>query len=245
MIKSSASATRSGPCAVHQWIFSSLGKKTVVAVTGILLVLFVIGHLIGNMTVFLGPDALNTYAEKLHSLGPILWVVRIGLLAVVGLHIYFTMLLWKENQKARPKKYIASNPIGTTVFARTMRLSGLIVLAFVVFHLAHFTARVVDTSYQSMTTTLAGHPVHNVYGMVVKGFSSAPMVAIYVVGLFLLTFHLSHGLSSLFQTIGITNTRIRKNYELAGRVVAWLLFLGYVSIPIAILVFGLGKGAAQ
>ena len=81
--------------------------------------------------------------------------------------------------------------------------------------------------------------------MVVKGFSSAPIVAIYVVGLFLLTFHLSHGLSSLFQTIGITNTRIRKNYELAGRAIAWLLFLGYVSIPIAILVFGLGKGAAQ
>ena len=245
MIKSSASSTRSGPCPAHLWIFSSIGKKTIVAVTGILLVLFVIGHLIGNLTVFVGPDALNAYAEKLHSLGPILWVVRVGLLAVVGLHIYFTMLLWKENQKARPKKYIASNPLGTTVFARTMRLSGIIVLAFVVFHLAHFTARVVDPSFQTMTTTLDGRQVHNVYGMVVKGFSNVPVVAIYVVGLFLLTFHLSHGLSSLFQTMGITNTRIRKNYELAGRTLAWLLFLGYVSIPIAILALGLGKGAAQ
>jgi succinate dehydrogenase / fumarate reductase cytochrome b subunit len=245
MIKSSASSTRSGPCPAHLWIFSSIGKKTIVSATGILLVLFVIGHLIGNLTVFLGPDALNAYAEKLHSLGPILWVVRIGLLAVVGLHIFFTMLLWKENQKARPKKYIASNPVGTTVFARTMRLSGIIVLAFVVFHLAHFTARVVDPSFQSMTTTLDGRQVHNVYGMVVKGFSNVPVVAIYVVGLFLLTFHLSHGLSSLFQTMGITNTRIRKNYELAGRTLAWLLFLGYVSIPIAILALGLGKGAAQ
>jgi succinate dehydrogenase / fumarate reductase cytochrome b subunit len=141
------------------------------------------------------------------------------------------MLLWKENHKARPKKYIASNPIGTTVFARTMRLSGIIVLAFVVFHLAHFTARVVDPSFQTMTTTLDGRQVHNVYGMVVKGFSNVPVVAIYVVG--------------LFQTMGITNTRIRKNYELAGRTLAWLLFLGYVSIPIAILAFGLGKGAAQ
>jgi succinate dehydrogenase / fumarate reductase cytochrome b subunit len=245
MIKSSASSSRSGPCPAHLWIFSSIGKKTIVAVTGILLVLFVIGHLIGNLTVFLGPDALNAYAEKLHSLGPILWVVRLGLLAVVGLHIYFTMLLWKENQKARPKKYIASNPIGTTVFARTMRLSGIIVLAFVVFHLAHFTARVVDPSFQTMTTTLDGRQIHNVYGMVVKGFSNVPVVAIYFVGLFLLTFHLSHGLSSLFQTVGITNIRIRKNYELVGRSLAWLLFLGYVSIPIAILAFGLGKGAAQ
>lgn len=227
------------------WIFSSIGKKTIVAVTGFLLVLFVIGHLVGNLAVFLGPDALNAYAEKLHSLGPILWAVRFGLLAVVGLHIYFTMLLWKENQKARPNKYIASNTIGTTVFARTMRLSGLIVLAFVVFHLAHFTARVVDPSFQTMTTSLDGRQVHDVYGMVVKGFSNIPIVAFYVAGLFLLTFHLSHGLSSLFQTIGITNTRIRKNYEIAGRVIAWLLFIGYISIPLAIFIFGLGKGAAQ
>ncbi len=245
MIKSSASLTRSGPCPAHLWIFSSLGKKTIVAVTGILLVLFVIGHLLGNLTVFIGPEALNAYAEKLHSLGPILWVVRLGLLAVVGLHIFFTMLLWKENQKARPKKYIASNPIGTNVFARTMRLSGLIVLAFVVFHLAHFTARVVDPSYATMTTTLDGRQVHDVYSMVVKGFSSAPIVLIYVVGLFLLTSHLSHGLSSLFQTLGITNLRIRKNYELAGRLIAWLLFVGYASIPLSILLSGLAKGAAQ
>lgn len=245
MIKSSSSATRSGQHPVYLWIFSSIGKKSIVAVTGILLVLFIIGHLIGNLTVFLGPDALNSYAEKLHSLGPILWVVRLGLLGVVGLHIYFTMLLWKENQKARPKKYIASNPIGTTVFARTMRLSGLVVVAFVVFHLAHFTVRVVDSSYQSMTTTLDGTQVHNVYAMVVKGFSNVPVVAIYVVGLFLLTFHLSHGLGSVFQTVGITNTRIRKNYEFGGRTLAWLLFFGFVSIPIAILVFGLGKGTAQ
>ncbi len=245
MIKSSASLTRSGPHPAHLWIFSSLGKKTIVAVTGILLVLFVLGHLLGNLTVFIGPEALNAYAEKLHSLGPILWVIRLGLLAVVGLHIFFTMLLWKENQKARPKKYIASNPIGTTIFARTMRLSGLIVLAFVVFHLAHFTVRVVDPSYVTMTTTLDGRQVHDVYSMLVKGFSSVPIVIIYVVGLFLLTSHLSHGLSSLFQTLGITNLRIRKNYELAGRLVAWLLFAGYTSIPLSILLSGLAKGAAQ
>jgi succinate dehydrogenase / fumarate reductase cytochrome b subunit len=198
MIKTSASSTRSGPCPVHLWIFSSIGKKTVVAVTGILLVLFVVGHLLGNLTIYLGPDAINAYAAKLQSLGPILWVIRLTLLSIVGLHIYFTMLLWKENQKARPKKYIAANPVGTTVFARTMRLSGLIVLAFVIFHLAHFTARVVDPSYKTMTTMLAGHEVHDVYAMVVKGFSNALVAAIYVIGLFLLTFHLSHGLRQPF-----------------------------------------------
>ena len=245
MITSSTSSVRSGPCPAQLWIFSSIGKKTIVALTGIALVLFVIGHLIGNFTIYLGPDALNLYAEKLHSLGPILWVIRLGLLATVVLHIYFTMLLWKENQAARPKKYIAADPIKTTIFARTMRLSGLIVLAFVIFHLAHFTIRIVDPSFQHMETQLDGRQVHDVYAMVVKGFSSAPVVFGYIVGLFLLTFHLSHGIASLFQTLGITNSRIRRSYELAARVVAWALFAGYVYIPIPVFVFGLGKGVAQ
>jgi succinate dehydrogenase / fumarate reductase cytochrome b subunit len=245
MITSSASSARSGPCAAQLWIFSSIGKKTIVAATGILLVLFVIGHLLGNLTIFLGPDVLNAYAKKLQDLGALLWVIRFGLIGVLVAHIYFTMLLWKENQKARPKKYIAADPIKTTVFARTMRLSGLIVLAFVVFHLAHFTARVVDPSYKSMVTQLGGHEVHDVYAMVVKGFSNGPVVAVYVIGLFLLTFHLSHGLASLFQTLGITNRRIRGAYETVGRGIAWLLFLGYISIPLAVYIFNLGKGIAR
>jgi succinate dehydrogenase / fumarate reductase cytochrome b subunit len=245
MITSSASSARSGPCAAQLWIFSSIGKKTIVAATGILLVLFVIGHLLGNLTIFLGPDVLNAYAKKLQDLGALLWVIRFGLIGVLVAHIYFTMLLWKENQKARPKKYIAADPIKTTVFARTMRLSGLIVLAFVVFHLAHFTARVVDPSFKNMVADLGGHEVHDVYAMVVKGFSNGPVVAVYVIGLFLLTFHLSHGLASLFQTLGITNRRIRGAYEMAGRGIAWLLFLGYISIPLAIYIFNLGKGIAR
>jgi len=160
-------------------------------------------------------------------------------------HIYFTMKLWQENKAARSQKYIASNPVGTTVFARTMRLSGLIVLAFVIFHLAHFTVRVVDPSFANMHTMLDGHEVHDVYKMVVTGFSNGPVVFIYIVGLFLLTFHLSHGISSLFQTLGVTNRRIRQNYETAGRVLAWALYVGYISIPVSIYFFGLGKGVLQ
>jgi succinate dehydrogenase / fumarate reductase, cytochrome b subunit len=245
MITSPSASARTGPCLGWLWLFTSIGKKTVVAVTGIALVAFVIGHLLGNFTVFLGPDVLNAYGAKLQSLGPILWIIRAALLAILVAHIYFTMLLWKENHAARPQKYIASNPIGTTVFARTMRLSGIIVLAFIVFHLAHFTVRIVDPSYSKMYTLLDGQPVHDVYKMVVAGFSSGPVVLIYVVGLFLLTFHLSHGIGSLFQTLGITNRRIRHTYELAGRTLAWALYIGYISIPISIYFFGLGKGALQ
>ncbi len=232
---SAPSTKRSGPNPIVLWLFSSIGKKTVVALSGIVLVGFVTGHLLGNFTIYLGKDWLNAYAEHLQSLGPLLWVIRLFLLAVVGSHIFFTMLLWKENQAARPKKYIASDPIQTTVFARTMRLSGLIVLAFIVFHLAHFTAGIVDPSFKTMTTTLDGHTVHDVYGMVVVGFKNVPVSIFYIIALFLLMMHLSHGIGSLFQTLGVTNRATRPLIEKVTVAFAWLLFLGYISIPISVL----------
>jgi len=242
---SAPSQSRSGPHPIFLWLLSSIGKKTVVALTAIVLVLFVTGHLLGNFTLYLGPDWLNWYAEHLQSLGPGLWAIRLFMLGTVGAHILFTMLLWKENQAARPKKYIASDPVGTTVFARTMRLSGLIVLAFIVFHLAHFTAQVVDPSFKHMEALLDGREVHDVYRMVVVGFSNVPVSIFYIVGLTLLTMHLSHGIGSLFQTLGITNRRMRPPLEFVTRAYAWLLYLGYISIPISILVFGLGKGLVK
>lgn len=232
---SAPSKTRRGPHPILLWLLSSIGKKTIVALTGICLVLFVTGHLLGNFTIYLGPDWLNAYALHLQSLGPILWVIRIGLLAVVGAHILFTMLIWKENQAARPKKYIASDPIQTTVFARTMRLSGLCVLAFIVFHLAHFTLQIVDPSFKHLETMLDGHEVHDVFRMVVLGFSNVPVSLLYIGGLFLLTLHLSHGIGSLFQTLGFTNRTTRPLIELATKAYAWLLFLGYISIPVSVL----------
>ncbi len=242
----SASTTkRSGPHPIIRWLFSSIGKKTIVALTGIALAAFVTGHLLGNFTIFLGPDWINAYAKHLADLGPMLWVIRIALLGILVAHIFFIALLWKENQAARPKKYLASDPIQTTVFARTMRLSGIVVLAFIVFHLAHFTVRIIDPSYQHMDTMLDGHEVHDVFKMVVVGFSNPWIVAVYLIGLFLLTLHLSHGLGSLFQTLGITNRRLRPLLEFVTKAYAWLLFLGYASIPISILVFGLGKGISK
>lgn len=227
------------------WVFSSIGKKLVVALTGIALVLFAVGHMLGNFTIYFGPEAINLYALKLHSLGPILWVIRLGLLAIVGLHIYFTMLLWVENRRARPQKYAVFAPMTTTLFARTMRLSGLFILAFVVFHLAHFTAQVVDPSFATMETELDGKVVHDVYKMVVVGFSNPVVVAFYVAALFFLALHLSHGLASLFQTLGFTNKHLRPLFEIGARLIAWGLFLGYSSIPISIAVFGLGKEALK
>ena len=223
------------------WLFSSIGKKTVVAVTGIALVLFVIGHLLGNLTFFFGPEAINSYAMHLRDLGPLLWVARIGLLGAVGLHIYFTMLLWKENQAARPQKYAVKAPMKTTVFARTMRLTGLIVLAFVVFHLAHFTLWLIDPNYSTYHAMVDGHEVHDVYRMVVTGFSNPVVSLFYIFSLALLASHLSHGIGSLFQTLGITSSRMRVVYETSGKILAWALFLGYAAIPASVLL-GIGKG---
>lgn len=227
------------------WLFSSIGKKTVVALTGIALVLFAIGHMLGNFTIYFGPDVINAYALKLHNLGLFLWVIRFGLLAVAVLHIYFTMLLWVENRKARPQKYAVDARMGTTVFARTMRLSGLFLFAFVVFHIAHFTARLVDPAFAGMKTTLHGETVHDVYRMVVVGFSNPLVVVFYVAAMFFLALHLSHGIASLFQTLGFTNKRLRPLFEVGGRLLAWGLFIGYSSIPVSIGIFGLGKNVLQ
>lgn len=228
-----------------KWLFSSIGKKTVVSLTGICLVLFAVGHLGGNLTIYFGRDLINAYAMHLRDLGPLLWVIRLCLLAIVGGHIYFTMLLWWENAKARPEKYAVKAAMKTTVFARTMRMSGLIIIAFVVFHLAHFTLLIVDPSYANLHTELHGVQVHDVYAMVVKGFSNPIFAGIYVFSLALLAMHLSHGIASLFQTLGITNKRLRPLFEIGGRAIAWLLFIGYSSIPVSILVFGLGKDALK
>lgn len=226
------------------WLFSSIGKKTVVAVTGIALVLFVIGHLLGNLTFFFGPEAINSYAMHLRDLGPLLWVARFGLLGAVALHIYFTMLLWKENQAARPQKYAISAPMKTTVFARTMRLTGLIVLAFIVFHLAHFTLWWIDPEYSKYHAVVDGHEVHDVYRMIVVGFSNPIVSLFYIFSLGLLASHLSHGIGSLFQTLGITSKRMRVIYEFTGKALAWALFVGYAAIPTAVLL-GVGKGVLQ
>jgi succinate dehydrogenase / fumarate reductase, cytochrome b subunit len=234
----STATRRKSPIA--NWLFSSIGKKTIVGATGIMLVLFVIGHLLGNLTFFFGPAAMNSYAVHLRDLGPLLWLARIGILAAVAAHIWFTMLLWKENQAARPSKYLHRSRVQSTVFARTMRLTGLVVMAFVVFHLAHFTWLIVDPGYKSFETVVEGHPAHDVYRMVVSGFSVPVVSGFYVLSLALLASHLSHGIASLFQTLGLSNQRLRPRFEFAGRALAWLLFVGFSSIPIAVLA-GVGR----
>ena len=221
---------------------SSIGRKIVVAVTGVILILFVIGHLLGNLQIFLGPEWINSYSQHLRDLGPLLWLVRGILLVTVILHIYFTILLAIENRRARPDHYRGQEHVKATWASRHMALTGLVVLAFIIFHLLHFTGH----NFNARFPLLKVDPLnrYDVYSMMVYGFQNVYVSAFYVVGLFLLTLHLTHGSSSFFQSLGLNNKRLTPRLALWGRILAWALFVGYTSIPVAVLL-GFIKPAQQ
>ena len=207
---------------------STNGKKAVMAVTGAILFLFVIGHLLGNLQVFDGPDRLNAYGRFLKNLGELLWIVRIVLLAAVGLHIVATVQLALRNQKARPVGYKVKKWVNSNYADRTMYWSGPIVLAFVIFHLLQFTAGYIHPESQF----IEGDVYHNV----VAGFQVWWVSAGYIFSMILLGFHLRHGLWSMFQSVGINHPRHTPALQQAALWIAILITAGYISIPIAVLV---------
>ncbi|MFI0347923.1 MAG: succinate dehydrogenase cytochrome b subunit [Chthoniobacterales bacterium] len=213
------------------FLSSSIGRKYTVAITGLLLLGFIIFHLLGNLSIFLGPEMINSYSQHLRDLGPLLWVARISLLVIVTLHIYFTMLLWRENKQAHPEKYAVKQHLETTVYARSMRLSGLVILSFVLFHLAQFTWKWLNPEYQTWLD-VEGH--HDVYRMLMAAFSNPWVVGFYFLSVGFLAMHLSHGIGSLFQTLGLSTEKLRKRFQRAGLIVAWVFFLGYASIPVSL-----------
>ena len=212
---------------------SSIGKKMIVALTGVILMLFVIGHLLGNLQIFLGPRWVNDYAQHLRDLGPLLWAVRIILLVAVFLHIYFTVSLALDNRRARPHGYKKRDYIKASYASRHMVVSGLVVLAFIVFHLLHFTARRFNAHFSMLKNDPLNH--YDVYSMMVYGFQNAYVSAFYIIGLFLLTLHLTHGASSFFQSLGLNDKKLTPQLALGARIFAWLLFIGYTAIPVAVL----------
>jgi succinate dehydrogenase / fumarate reductase cytochrome b subunit len=214
----------------------------IVAVTGIILILFVIGHLLGNLQIFIGPDWINSYSKHLHDLGPLLWAIRLFLLAAVLIHIYVTIQLAIENRRARPEPYVERQYVKATFASRHMLMSGLIVLAFIAYHLAHFTVRVTDPRFALLKPDTQGR--YDVYSMMVYGFQNYFVSGFYALGLFLLALHLSHGSSSFFQSLGFNDKKLTPRLALGGRIFAWATFIGYMSIPAAILL-GFIKAAQQ
>jgi succinate dehydrogenase / fumarate reductase cytochrome b subunit len=216
---------------------SSIGKKLVVAVTGIVLVLFLAGHLIGNLVVFLGPEPFNEYAYFLHHMlhGAGIWLFRITMLAVVIAHIVATIALTRQNRAAR-QAYENKATIQATKSSLTMIYSGLTILAFVVYHMLHFTARI-GNQYNTLArykTTLDGKEAHNAYQMVIDGFNWWPATLFYVIAMTMLFPHIMHGVGSMFQTLGWRSKRSAGLIKQVAIGYSLFIWLGFISIPLAI-----------
>ena len=206
---------------------SSIGRKVVMAVTGAILFGFVLGHMIGNLTVYLGPEALNGYAvflrEFLHGAG--LWVARAVLLIASILHIWSATSLTLTSRKARPVAYAEQKWRESTYASRTMRWSGVLILAFVVYHLMHFTFGNVHPSF------IEGDVYHNF----IAGFRIVPVSIAYIVAMILLGLHLRHGVWSMFQTLGVSHPRYISMAKTGAWIFAAIIVLGNISFPLAVL----------
>jgi succinate dehydrogenase / fumarate reductase, cytochrome b subunit len=206
---------------------STIGKKIVMAVTGAIMFGFVIVHMLGNLQVFEGPEKLNAYGAFLHSIGELLWPARIVLLIAITLHIIATVQLALRNKQARPIGYSRKQAIASSYASRTMYWSGPIVLAFIIFHLLHLTAGYIHPG--------AAYIEGDVYHNVVAGFQVWWVSVWYVFAICLLGQHLRHGLWSMFQSVGIHQPQHTAVLKKAAMVIAMLIVLGYVSIPISVL----------
>lgn len=204
---------------------TSIGKKVVMALTGLILFGFVIGHMLGNLQMFIGANQMNAYAATLKATPALLWGVRVLLLVAVILHIVAAIQLTRMNQRSRPEGYHYKDVIQADYAARTMRWSGVIIAVFVVYHLLHFTTGTVHYRFD----------VHDVYSNVVIGFRSWPVSLFYIVAMVALAFHLWHGVWSLFQTLGLINPKSDKIIHRLAAVATLAIAIGFISIPMAVL----------
>lgn len=217
---------------VLRWLRSSLGSKVVMAITGILLFGFLVGHMAGNLLVFRGQEAMNAYAYFLKSSPILLWSARLGLLVVFGLHVATAFRLTRQNRAARPERYAYEQTVQASFASRTMIMSGLVVLAFAVYHLLHFTVGVVQPAAYSLADRQGRH---DVFTMVVLGFRHPLIATSYVVAVALLGLHLSHGLQSLFQSLGLRHPRYTPFITLGAPILSALLTVGFLAVPLSIL----------
>jgi succinate dehydrogenase / fumarate reductase cytochrome b subunit len=216
---------------------SVVTAKLVMAATGIGLLGFVVGHLLGNLQIFLGQEALNSYAKFLKGMPLLLWTARLGLLAVFTVHVALAFYLKRLNRRARPQRYVIEDPVETSLASRTMLTSGLVILAFLIYHLLHFTLGVTDPQTHGLVDS-AGR--HDVYSMVVLSFRNVYVSTAYIAAMLMLGLHLSHATSSMLQTLGVVSQRTRRGMSRLGVVVAVVLALGNISIPLSILFGWLG-----
>ncbi len=223
---------------------STVALKLVMAGSGLALAAFVLQHMVGNLQVFQGRETYNAYAEFMQGLGGIKWAARAGLLGVIGLHIVSSIALTRRNKMARPESYSALKNRKTGLPALLMLEAGIVVLLFVVYHLAHFTLGVVhaDAGFD-----LVDGSRRDLYNHFIRSFSPErwPVVLAYLVANVALAAHLSHGIQSTFKTLGIAVGRWRKPLELVGPAFGLLILLGNCAMPLAVLSGALAEESSQ
>ena len=206
---------------------SSIGRKVIMAVTGLILFAYVLGHMLGNLQVYLGPEALNHYGVLLRQLlhGAGIWIVRAVMLAAVSLHIWAATSLTLESWRARPEGYREQKWKESTYASRTMRWGGVIILLFVIYHLLHLTTGTVHPNF------VEGDIYHNF----VTGFQSVPASLFYIIAMIALGLHLRHGVWSMCQTLGVSHPRYMRIAHVGAWIFAILIVAGNISFPIAVL----------
>jgi succinate dehydrogenase / fumarate reductase cytochrome b subunit len=211
--------------AVARFYDSTIGKKAIMAVTGLVLFGFLVGHMLGNLQVFLGREVMNHYAETLHANLPLLWGVRILLLVSVVLHAWAAIQLSALKSAARPIPYVKPGNVQGSTGSRTMMLSGPVIGLFVIGHLLHLTTGTLHPQFVELRA----------YENVVNGFSNPIASGLYIIAMIWVGFHLSHGIWSMFQSVGFSHPRYTPLIKKFSGIFAWLLIMGFISVPVSVL----------
>jgi len=214
------------PSRVAAFWGNPIGKKALMSVTGIVLALYVLAHMLGNLQIFGGPGPINRYAALLHASPPLLWTARVILLAALLVHVVAGVQLWLDKRAARPVEYRELRPVVSSTASRTMIVSGLLILLFVVYHVLDLTIGVANPSYVELD------PYHNV----IASLGRAAAAIAYVVAMVALGFHLWHGLWSMSQSLGVASARLTPGVKRVAVFFATIIALGFISIPVAVLV---------
>jgi len=215
-----------------KFLSASVGQKVLMALSGFVFVMFVIVHLIGNLQIFIGQEQLNKYAETLQNMGALKYAFRAFLLIFLGLHMWKGVVLWWQNRQARPVAYAKDDTLEATIASRTMIYTGAMIIAFVVYHLMHFTLITTNPEYANIPLADGRF---DVYTMVITGFQNIWISGAYIISMILLFFHLSHAISSMFQTMGWADENCLPRIKKIATALAFVIFLGYLSMPVAVL----------
>ena len=214
---------------------STVGRKVLMAVTGLMLVSFISVHLLGNLSVFAGPDGINAYAKHLHDLGPLVWLFRLAMLIIFAVHITFAIQLYLENRAATPDSYAVQKTLVTTFSAKTMIFTGLTILAFLLYHLLHFTVQITNPEISAHNLPLDAAMRPDVFTMVTLSFQKVFIALVYIIAMIALLMHLLHGISSWVQTLGWSTGSSQDKVTAIGKLVAIAYGLAYIAIPLLLL----------